>query len=198
LSDATSVGDVMNRVQAAAAKLQPGQWLTGRGWDDGKLAEHRYLTASNLDKVAPHNPVWLIQTTGHYGVANHQALQMAHIAAASKDPTAGTIDSDPQGVPTGVLKESAMDAVEKLIPPPTAEQLRNAILRMVDSMHREGMTAVKDPAIRQPEWDAIANCSKKKTHRPRLRSMAGRHHNGIGARRPGQDPDAAPAAQFRG
>jgi predicted amidohydrolase YtcJ len=154
LSDATSVSDVVNRVQAAAAKLQPGQWLTGAGWDEGKLSERRYIQASDLDKAAPHNPVWLMQTTGHYGAANHQALQMAHINVETKDPPAGTIDRDPQGVPTGVLKESAMDAVKKLIPPPTQEQLRNGILRMVDTMHREGMTAVKDPAIGQPVWDA--------------------------------------------
>jgi predicted amidohydrolase YtcJ len=162
LSDAASVRDVTKRVQAAAAKLQPGQWLTGSGWDEGKLAERRYLLASDLDKVAPHNPVWLMQTTGHYGVANHQALQMAHITTESKDPPAGTIDRDPQGVPSGVLKESAMDAVTKLIPPPTPEQLRNGILRMVDTMHREGMTAVKDPAIKQPLWDAYSQLLKEK------------------------------------
>jgi predicted amidohydrolase YtcJ len=154
LSDATSVSDVIQRVQAAAAKLPPGQWVTGSGWDEGKLAERRYVFASDLDKAAPHNPVWLMQTTGHYGAANHQALQMAHIGALTKDPPAGTIDRDPRGVPTGVLKESAMDAVKKLIPPPTPEQLRNGILRMIDTMHREGMTAVKDPAIEQPVWDA--------------------------------------------
>ena len=162
LSDAASVSDVTKRVQAAAAKLQPGQWLTGSGWDEGKLAERRYLLASDLDKVAPHNPVWLMQTTGHYGVANHQALQMAHITTESKDPPAGTIDRDPQGVPTGVLKESAMDAVQKLIPPPTPEQLRNGILRMVDTMHREGMTAVKDPSIEQPIWDAYRQLLEEK------------------------------------
>src|ERR1700761_2982089 len=33
LSDATSVSDVIQRVQAAAAKLPPGQWVTGSGWD---------------------------------------------------------------------------------------------------------------------------------------------------------------------
>jgi predicted amidohydrolase YtcJ len=154
LSDAATVGEVVNRVQAAAAKLKPGEWLTGSGWDEGKLAEHRYILASDLDKVSPHNPVWLMQTTSHYGVANHQALQLAHINAESKDPPAGTIDRDAQRVPTGVLKESAMDAVRVLIPPPTPEQLRNGILRMVDTMHREGMTAVKDPLIEQPVWDA--------------------------------------------
>ena len=154
LSDAATISEVVNRVHTAAAKLKPGEWLTGAGWDEGKLAERRYVLASDLDKAAPHNPVWLMHTTGHYGVANHEALRLAHINAESKDPPAGTIDRDAQGVPTGVLKEAAMDAVFKLIPDPTPEQLRNGILRMVDTMHREGMTGVKDPDIGQPTWDA--------------------------------------------
>ena len=103
-----------------------------------------------------------MHTTGHYGVANHQALRLAHITAATSNPPAGTIDRDPQGVPTGVLKESAMDAVVALIPPPTPEQWRNGILRMVDTLHREGMTAVKDPDIQPPIWDAYHQLLEEK------------------------------------
>jgi predicted amidohydrolase YtcJ len=154
LSDAATVSEAVNRVRLAATKLKPGEWLTGAGWDEGKLAEHRYILASDLDKVSPHNPVWLMHTTGHYGVANHEALRLAHITAETKDPPAGTIDRDAQGAPTGVLKESAMDAVHNLIPPPTPAQWRNGVLRMVDTLHREGMTAVKDPDIEPPIWDA--------------------------------------------
>src|SRR3984957_1712227 len=162
LSDAATISDVVNRVQTAAAKLKPGEWLTGAGWDEGKLAERRYVLASDLDKAAPHNPVWLMHTTGHYGVANHEALRLAHINAESKDPPAGTIDRDAHGAPTGVLKEAAMDPVLKLIPDPTPEQLRNGILHMVDTLHREGMTAVKDPDIGQPTWDAYRQLQEEK------------------------------------
>jgi predicted amidohydrolase YtcJ len=106
-----------------------------------------------------------MHTTGHYGVANHEALRLAHINAESKDPPAGTIDRDAQSVPTGVLKEAAMDPVLKLIPDPTPEQLRNGILRMVDTLHREGMTAVKDPDIGQPTWDAYRQLRKRRSCR---------------------------------
>lgn len=162
LSDVTTVDEVKRRVQAAAVKLKPGEWLTGAGWDEGKLAERRYIVASDLDDVAPNNPVWLMHTTGHYGVANHQALQLAHITATTSNPPAGTIDRDAQGVPTGVLKESAKDAVVALIPPPTPEQWRNGILRMVDTLHHEGMTAVKDPDIQPPIWDAYHQLLEEK------------------------------------
>jgi predicted amidohydrolase YtcJ len=70
----------------------------------------------------------MLRTTGHYGVANSLALKLAHITAATADPAAGTIDRDPRGNPTGVLKESAMEPVISLIPPTTPEQMRQGIL----------------------------------------------------------------------
>jgi len=156
LSDASTVAEVVQRVQAGLAALKPGEWLQGDGWDEGKLAERRYVTAADLDRVSPQNPVWLMQTTGHYGVANSAALRLAKISSASKDPSAGTIDRDAGGLPTGVLKESAMDAVLDLVPPPTAQQQRDGILKSIDDLHREGITAVKDPAIGRPVWDAYS------------------------------------------
>jgi predicted amidohydrolase YtcJ len=154
LSDATRVDDVLRKVREKATTLKPGQWLLGHGWDEGKLAELRYLYASDLDQVAPTNPVWLMHTTGHYGVANSYAMRLAHITAETKNPPTGTIDRNAQAVPTGVLKESAMDLVTSLIPPVTPEQMRSGILKMLESMNREGITAVKDPDIDQLTWNA--------------------------------------------
>ncbi len=155
LSDATSMADILARVKAKVAKAKPGEWITGSGWDEGKLAEHRYITAADLDTVSSKNPVWLMQTTGHYGVANSLALKLAHITAATHDPVAGTIDRDSHGNPSGVLKEeSAMDPVVRLIPPTTPEQMRQGILHIQQVLHSEGMTAVKDPDIEQIQWDA--------------------------------------------
>jgi predicted amidohydrolase YtcJ len=155
LSDATSVAEIVSRVKAKVALVKPGEWITGSGWDEGKLAEHRYVTAADLDVVAPKNPVWLTHTTGHYGVANSVALKLAHITAGTADPSAGTIDRDSHGIPTGVLKEaSAMEPVTSLIPPVTLEQMRQGILHIQQVLHSEGMTAVKDPDINQLQWDA--------------------------------------------
>ena len=88
-------------------------------------------------------------------MANSLALKLAHITSATADPTAGTIDRDPQGKLTGVLKEeSAMALVTSLIPPITPEQMRQGILHIQEVLHSEGMTAVKDPDIYQIHWDA--------------------------------------------
>ena len=43
LSDASTVAEAVRRVQAGIACFKPGEWLQGAGWDEGKLAERRYL-----------------------------------------------------------------------------------------------------------------------------------------------------------
>jgi predicted amidohydrolase YtcJ len=154
LNDVQRVSDAVEKIRQKAATLKPGEWLVGAGWDEGKLAERRYLLASDLDKVTPNNPVWLMHTTGHYGVANSYALKLAHITASTPDPPMGTIDRDAQGNPTGVLKESAKDMMVELTPAPTPEQWQRGILHSIEGLHREGMTAVKDPDLTPPMWDA--------------------------------------------
>jgi predicted amidohydrolase YtcJ len=156
LSDTTSVAQIVARVKAKVAQVKFGDWITGSGWDEGKLAERRYVTAADLDAVAPENPVWLMHTTGHYGVANSAALKLAHITTDTPDPPAGTIDRDPKtGEPTGVLKEqSAMDPVLNLIPATTPEQEQAGILYIQKILLSEGMTSVKDPDIFLLQWNA--------------------------------------------
>jgi predicted amidohydrolase YtcJ len=155
LGDGTvhNMADVLRRVADRVKAAKPGEWVQGRGWDEGKLSERRYVTAADLDRVSPDNPVWLTQTTGHYGVANSAALRLAGIERETKDPPAGTIDRDARGNPTGVLKESAQQLVTAKIPPLTREQQKNGILKMIEDFNREGMTGAKDPGISQSKWD---------------------------------------------
>ena len=161
LSTVTSIVEVRRKVAERAAQLHPGEWLTGAGWDEAKLAEKRYITVADLDDVAPRNPVWLEHTTGHYGAANSAALRLAKIDRTTPDPVAGTIQHNDAGAPTGVLKELAQNLVQRLIPAPTMEQWRKAILDNVQLMHQEGMTAVKDPDLSPIEWDAYESLAKE-------------------------------------
>src|SRR5262245_22632015 len=92
LSTVKNIPEAIELVRKRVSQLQPGAWLVGTGWDEGKLSESRYITAADLDPVSPENPVWLWHTTGHYGVANSKALQMAKITKETKNPTAGIIE----------------------------------------------------------------------------------------------------------
>jgi len=149
-----SVRDVVEAVAGQVSGLEAGAWVQGNGWDEGKLEELRYIYASDLDAVSPENPVWLSHTMGHYGVANSLALEMAGITASTPDPAGGTIDRGPDGVPTGVLKESAQGMVSRMMPPFTDEQTREGIRELARAFNQECMTGVKDLGLTDRAWTA--------------------------------------------
>ena len=149
-----SIADVQAAVAEQAGRLGDGEWVRGRGWDEGKLAELRYILASDLDAVVADRPAWLSHTTGHYGVANSLALDMADITADTPDPPGGTIDRDANGEPTGVLKESAQGLVSRLIPGLGPGEQRAGIHALADAFNAECMTGGKDPGIGQRTWEA--------------------------------------------
>jgi predicted amidohydrolase YtcJ len=154
LDDATSIAEIAGRVQKRVAAAKPAEWVRGRGWDEGKLAERRYVYSADLDAVSPRNPVMLVNTTGHYATLNSYALRLAGIYDATKDPANGTIDRDAAGHATGVLKEGALAPVRALVPKFTVEQIEQGILKEIEDLHREGVTAFKDTAT-PAEWNAF-------------------------------------------
>ena len=148
-----NVADVAAAVRAKVATAAKGAWIQGRGWDEGKLAERRVLVAKDLDAVSPDNPVVLTQTTGHYVVANSAALRLAGVTKATPDPPGGTIDRNPDGTPTGLLREGAAGLVRRLVPPRSPSETDAGIRDFVKAFNAEGMTGLKDPGISSQTWD---------------------------------------------
>jgi predicted amidohydrolase YtcJ len=149
-----SIEDVKTLVARRVANVGAGEWITGTGWDEGKLEELRYILASDLDAVAPDNPVWLEHTMGHYGTANRAAMRLAGLNRSTPDPVGGTIDRAPDGSPTGVLKESAQGIVRGLVPEYSGEQVRAGIRDLARAFNAECMTGAKDPGINLGGWAA--------------------------------------------
>ncbi len=149
-----NVHDVVERLRQRVASVPAGSFISGIGWDDGKLAERRLLNARDLDAASPANPVYLTHTTGHFGVANSAALALAHVTRDTPDPPNGTIDRSPDGTPTGVLKESAQGLVRRLIPPRSAAQREAGMRDLAKGFNAEGMTALKDPTVVPEAWES--------------------------------------------
>ena len=154
LGSARRMDDVIRMVRERASKVPAGTWVRGGGWDEGKLEERRYITASDLDKAAPDHPVYLTHTTGHYGVANSLALKLSGVTRDTRDPPGGTIDRDKAGNPTGVMKERATGLIARGSGGGGGRgSMREDVLRIIDGFNREGMTGAKDLNVSQPKWD---------------------------------------------
>jgi len=148
LRGASSLREIESRVRAAADKAAPGEWITGRGWDQTRLRSSElgpggWPTSETLDRASPRHPVYLRRVDGHTGWASSRALQLAGINVRTPDPPGGEIVRDARGAPTGILKENAQDLVAGALPPPGADKLRRGILAALDLAARTGVTSVQ-------------------------------------------------------
>jgi predicted amidohydrolase YtcJ len=121
MSRAKNVVEALDAIRAFAASKKPGEWIVGSAWHPpSQLAEKRYLTRQEIDSAAPNNPVYL-RTVGHFSMANSMALQRAGVDKDTPNPSGGSFERDASGL-TGVLVETAIDRVEKAVPPWTADE----------------------------------------------------------------------------
>ncbi len=127
LSEATSLGDVVDLVAAAG-----GAAVVGFGLDEERLAEGRLPDRALLDVVD--RPVVLTRVCGHVAVANTAALRLAGIGPASPDPPGGSLGREEGGMPDGVLRETAVGLVSGALPAlaPDPGALLHALSRLLD------------------------------------------------------------------
>lgn len=111
VKQAPDLDHLIRLVRDAAADLPRGAALVGTRLDDQTLAERRLPTREELDVAVPDRPLLLYRYCGHVAVANTTALEAAGVGPATPDPVGGSIDRDRSGVPTGVLRETAVALV---------------------------------------------------------------------------------------
>jgi len=144
LRDARSWGEVVRRAQAAAAKLPPGAWLTGRGWDQNLWPSKAFPDREMLDRALPERPVLLRRVDGHAAVANALALRAAGIGRRTSDPPGGRILRRRDGTPTGVLVDGAVELALRAVPKPDDTTVERWILRSARALLEDGFVQVHD------------------------------------------------------
>lgn len=149
LTGTRSLAEMLARIKAYAAAQPAGHWITGGNWDHTLWAQKVLPTRQELDRVTGGHPTFLSRIDGHIAIANTAALQAAGITARTVLPEGGAIDLDASGQPTGIVRESAQELVERVIPPPTeAERRRGDELAIRDALEH-GVTSVQDFS----DWD---------------------------------------------
>jgi predicted amidohydrolase YtcJ len=141
LRSATTRDEFVNRIKAFAAGVPAGTWITGGDWDHtlwgGELPRRDWI-----DAVTPDHPVWVNRLDGHMALANGAALRAAGVTRDTKDVAGGEIVRAPGGEPTGLLKDNAMDLVDKTVPPRRPGQVQDALAAAMDYVAAQGVTSV--------------------------------------------------------
>ncbi len=142
LRGAKTPAEFTARLKAYAATLQPGEWITGGGWDHEAWEGAPLPQRSWIDSVTPKNPVFVSRTDGHMGLANSRTLELAGINRTTQEIPGGTIVRDGKGEPTGVLKDEAMNPVWVVLPNPSAAQSDSALQRATRWAASHGVTSI--------------------------------------------------------
>jgi predicted amidohydrolase YtcJ len=145
LAGSKSYDEVIARVKAWAKDVRPGEWIQGRGWDQNRWPTKQFPTHEVLSRAFPNNPVVLGRIDGHALLANARAMELAHVTAATVDPSGGRVVRLPTGAPSGVFVDNAMSLINRAIPAATRADTRKAIIAAITEANRWGLTGIHDP-----------------------------------------------------
>ncbi|MDH5621541.1 MAG: amidohydrolase [Gammaproteobacteria bacterium] len=152
LLDQVNLVDVATEEEAIAlvverAKSVPkGEWIIGRGWDEGAWA-NRYPDKALLTSAVPDHPVFMDSLHSFAGWGNQRALDAAGITAATEVPVGGEMRLGDDGQPNGLFLNNAVDLMRNAIPLPARETLTNQFLLGLKQMAADGYTAVHDAGL---------------------------------------------------
>lgn len=138
-----SLDEVLARIGKAAKESPKGAWVLGRGYDHAELDIGRHPTAAELDRVSPDNPVFIVRTCGHMGVANTAAMRAAGVGHNTPDPEGGVVERK-AGALTGLFQERAMRLIRDVVPEPDEATLVDAIERAGNHLASLGFASATD------------------------------------------------------
>lgn len=123
----------------AASRLPIGAALIA-----GRLDEERFDTPTLPDRTlldVTDHPVLIHRVCGHIAVANSAALDLAGVGPDTPDPPGGSFDRI-DGVPTGVLRETAVRVVARAVEQRRLPLGREELLRGLGELRAAGITSV--------------------------------------------------------
>ena len=154
LKSARDEGEFVRRIAARAKTLPAGRWMLGGNWDEEAWSSESLPNRWMIDPVTPHTPVLISRYDLHAALSNSMALNLAGITKATPDPEGGVILRNPEsGEPTGILKDTAQNLVSKLIPPPTENEMEQALRSGLDEAARVGLTSVQNITLDRESWN---------------------------------------------
>ncbi|HEV3147787.1 MAG TPA: amidohydrolase [Chthoniobacterales bacterium] len=154
LEGTNSRDDFLAKVKGRVAQTERGKWIIGRGWIETFWKPPQFPSHTDLDKIAPDNPVFLTRADGHASVANSAALKIAKIDKNAPNPFGGEILKT-NGEPNGMLLDNAQDLVEKNIPKPTQGEREQALLTGISREIGLGWCEIQNAGSHKEDIDLI-------------------------------------------
>ena len=128
-------------------QLPHGAWVKAGGYDQNRLGDHP--PAEGLDRVAGGHPVLVEHVSHHMIVANTAAFGRAGHPGRRDFPDVdgGRVLRDEAGLPTGLLQETAGDAIRLAAARTTQEESIENLRLASEQSVAFGLTSLTEPGI---------------------------------------------------
>jgi predicted amidohydrolase YtcJ len=159
LEGTRTLEDFLAKVKDRVAQTERGKWIIGRGWIETFWKPPQFPSRTDLDKIAPDNPVFLTRADGHAAISNSAALNIAKIDKHTPNPFGGEILKDKTtGEPTGMLLYNAMDLAAKNIPKPTEAEREKVFLLGIEREIKLGWCEIQNAGSHADDIKIIRRC----------------------------------------
>lgn len=148
---------------AAGDNLRRTGWVFGSGFDDAVLAEGRFPTRDDLDRVSTELPVIATHISGHFAVVNSKGLELIGYDADTPDPTGGLIRRYAESTePNGVLEElAAIPHMMAVLTPRTADDRDFFMKRGIELAMSFGYTTAQEGRAFAASHEQLAAYAKE-------------------------------------
>lgn len=126
-------------------------FIIGRGWDQSLWNTNEMPTNEQLNKLYPTTPICLTRVDGHAMLVNDALLRKVKIIPTTEIEGGEILVKE--GKCTGILIDNAMNAVTKILPSYSKNEIQKTILEIQNELFQYGITGVHEAGI---EFEEIA------------------------------------------
>jgi predicted amidohydrolase YtcJ len=138
-----SITEVRERIREWLVQNPDAHAVRGRSWNHTRFRDQRLPCAADLEGLTD-KPIYLTRQDGHACWVNQRLLNEAGIDDRTQDPFGGLVVRDGQGRATGVLVDTAMPFVARILPEPTRREVARWLQEGIRRCVSAGLTAVHD------------------------------------------------------
>lgn len=143
LNNLKTINEYKEKLKECKKTQADKKWITGFGWKLS-LFPNGNATREILDSVISDKPVGLVCNDGHSYWVNSKALEIANITKDTPDPKDGRIERDVNGLPTGTLRDGAMELIRPFAFDPSVLDAMKGLEDGIERANQFGITSFID------------------------------------------------------
>ncbi len=145
LDDCKSIEDVIDTMKKYIEEnnIPKGSWVEGRGWNETGYPEGRMPNRHDLDRISTEHMISIGRSCSFICITNTKALEELGFMEKLPEVSLGMVETDENGVPNGIFRGEAKEAVYSRLPKLGVEKIKKSILAACEKYRDAGITSAE-------------------------------------------------------